>query len=602
MKRLLTILSLLFIVNLSFGQVKVGSAGNIIATGSYPVVNSGAVKGGLHLFHTLIERNALPANFRDTGMLAYVIDSAKFFYLNNSILNSAWTVWSGSGGGSGGGGCDTCIARFDVSSDSAYGYFIRQNGDTAQTLQIVGDGTGTGGSLIPNGLTIPGIVTWSGTGLIMDIANPQYYFNQKFFSPASIQITLTTADATYGRFDVIYVDSAGNIGSIAGVPASAPIIPQVNPQSQILLSSIYVAANATTPTQINQTLIYDENTEWGTSYTGTGVVDFNDVSNPYHGTKDIKVTSSGNGMALVFTSPTTDTSSISDVLKFFLYAPNDIPGGYSIQFFIGSQAASTALLIASNSYGFSNTHLGAYQNISIPLAAFTFLSPYYNSIRITTLAANTNPVYFDYMAIQHGNYNFAPIDYSNKVDSVSRVSGSDYWWAKGIPHFIGAAGSSGGSGNYFDSLRNNSGTLEGRKLSVWVPQFVLPTAGASSWGSISGTLSAQTDLQTALNAKQNTLTLTTTGSSGTATLMGSTLNVPNYAGGGILASDSVIVSTTSQTVFNYSTFPSTSTYISVFRNGCAIDKSYYTYVPSTQTLTFTGGMASGDKVRLHIIK
>jgi hypothetical protein len=41
-----------------------------------------------------------------------------------------------------------------------------------------------------------------------------------------------------------------------------------------------------------------------------------------------------------------------------------------------------------------------------------------------------------------------------------------------------------------------------------------------------------TATQTALNAKQNTLSLTTTGSSGAATLVGSTLNIPQYSGGG----------------------------------------------------------------------
>ena len=39
-------------------------------------------------------------------------------------------------------------------------------------------------------------------------------------------------------------------------------------------------------------------------------------------------------------------------------------------------------------------------------------------------------------------------------------------------------------------------------------------------------------IQTQLNSKQGTLTLTTTGSSGAATLVGSTLNIPQYSGGG----------------------------------------------------------------------
>jgi predicted heme/steroid binding protein len=59
---------------------------------------------------------------------------------------------------------------------------------------------------------------------------------------------------------------------------------------------------------------------------------------------------------------------------------------------------------------------------------------------------------------------------------------------------------------------------------------VSPTVG-TIWGGITGTLSNQTDLQSALNAKQNTLTLTTTGTSGAATLVGSTLNIPEYQGG-----------------------------------------------------------------------
>lgn len=52
-----------------------------------------------------------------------------------------------------------------------------------------------------------------------------------------------------------------------------------------------------------------------------------------------------------------------------------------------------------------------------------------------------------------------------------------------------------------------------------------------SWGNLIGTLSNQTDLQNALNGKQDTLTLTTTGTSGAATLVGSTLNIPVYSSG-----------------------------------------------------------------------
>lgn len=55
--------------------------------------------------------------------------------------------------------------------------------------------------------------------------------------------------------------------------------------------------------------------------------------------------------------------------------------------------------------------------------------------------------------------------------------------------------------------------------------FNLPTASATNRGALSST-----DWST-FNSKQNTISLTTTGTSGAATLVGSTLNVPQYAGG-----------------------------------------------------------------------
>jgi hypothetical protein len=56
-----------------------------------------------------------------------------------------------------------------------------------------------------------------------------------------------------------------------------------------------------------------------------------------------------------------------------------------------------------------------------------------------------------------------------------------------------------------------------------------------------------TATQTALNAKQNTLSLTTTGTSGAATLIGSTLNIPQYSGGGSTTWGSITGTLSNQT-------------------------------------------------------
>jgi len=65
--------------------------------------------------------------------------------------------------------------------------------------------------------------------------------------------------------------------------------------------------------------------------------------------------------------------------------------------------------------------------------------------------------------------------------------------------------------------------------------------------------------QTALNAKQNNITLTTTGTSGAATLIGSTLNIPNYATGG--GGGSYVDLTTNQSVGGVKTFTADNLYI-----------------------------------------
>jgi hypothetical protein len=60
-------------------------------------------------------------------------------------------------------------------------------------------------------------------------------------------------------------------------------------------------------------------------------------------------------------------------------------------------------------------------------------------------------------------------------------------------------------------------------------KVAVSSATSTEVGYLSGVTSA---IQTQINSKQGTLTLTTTGTSGAATLVGTTLNVPTYAGAG----------------------------------------------------------------------
>lgn len=80
----------------------------------------------------------------------------------------------------------------------------------------------------------------------------------------------------------------------------------------------------------------------------------------------------------------------------------------------------------------------------------------------------------------------------------------------------------------------NIKTLEGQSLlgsgNIDLTKSDVGLANVDNTSDLNKPISTAT--QTALNAKQDTLTLTTTGTSGAATLVGSTLNIPQYGGGG----------------------------------------------------------------------
>lgn len=74
-----------------------------------------------------------------------------------------------------------------------------------------------------------------------------------------------------------------------------------------------------------------------------------------------------------------------------------------------------------------------------------------------------------------------------------------------------------------------AGVGETKKVAPGQLKVALALDNVSNTSDASKPISTAT--QTALDAKQNTLTLTTTGSSGAATLVGATLNIPQYSAG-----------------------------------------------------------------------
>src|SRR5206468_9976815 len=115
---------------------------------------------------------------------------------------------------------------------------------------------------------ISGNGTWSGSGLTFNVT-PSAGFSTLVwtlqgtrFTANPTTATSATADPTNPRIDVIYFDNTGAVGIITGTPAPSPSKPVVDPTTQIELTSVNIAAGATTPTISGNITVYNENTEF----------------------------------------------------------------------------------------------------------------------------------------------------------------------------------------------------------------------------------------------------------------------------------------------------------------------------------------------------
>jgi len=95
--------------------------------------------------------------------------------------------------------------------------------------------------------------------------------------------------------------NGGEVIKITGTPSPTPVAPQTQDFQIALTTGITLNVGDTVPSNVSIQKIYDENIEWVTSLSGTQTVNFNDVSNPYVGTKAALVSSYAGIGRLVFT-------------------------------------------------------------------------------------------------------------------------------------------------------------------------------------------------------------------------------------------------------------------------------------------------------------
>ncbi len=256
---------------------------------------------------------------------------------------------------------------------------------------------------VVNGLISGGGVTWTGL-LTFTCSAATYAIGGTVYNSPQTNLTLTAADATNPRIDVIAVDNTGACVKITGTPAGSPAAPSVDPTSQLSLTFVTVAANATTPT-LNNILVYDENLTPTTEYTCTPTANFNCAStnNPFHLTKDIEATAAvaTNGVSLV--NNTTVNFSTYSTLSFNIRNKANWPNQKSLQicFLNSTTVVGNCVAFKNGVFGFNQTNITGYQQIVIPLSTFALGSTVADRVRFQVVGGGGSiGFYLDWIQIQ----------------------------------------------------------------------------------------------------------------------------------------------------------------------------------------------------------
>lgn len=391
-----------------------------------------------------------------------------------------------------------------------------------------------------------GIVSWTGSGLSFNVSASEFRKFGIIYHTNDTTITLDAADVTYSRIDLFALDTTngGEVIKITGTPAPTPVAPQVLDYQIALTTGITLNVGDTVPANVSIQKIYDENIEWATSQNGSVTVNFNDVSNPFSGTKDALVSLYSGIGRLVFTRSGTGVMDGSEVLKMHISLRDTLKAGryISVLFLNNSTPLSSGTIPITKNNGLDPNIVNQYQTIQIPASVFQFTSTTYNRLIIYATGYDTSGTggfYLDDVELQSGINNVpSPTDISGKVNYIdsNKIFVTPTQLAalhNNLNLYWPLYGDNADTSVHFKNdslplLTYAPGTDTSGTNSMDVPSkgWVLDRLGSSSSSTDTTSLSSRID------AKQDALTLTTTGTSGAATLTGSFLNIPQYSGGG----------------------------------------------------------------------
>lgn len=412
MKKLLILLSLFIVCKICIGQNPIGDSLGIkqnVGNAPNTIVQTNALK---------VAGGVLFGYFPDTVFANSSITKAKYY--PNAVISTLEGMW-----------------QRDINANK-----WTRIANIQDLVNIVGCNT------LLNG----GVVSVN-NGLVLDITRASYYIGcSPYVSPTS-QVTLSAAHGSFGRFDVVVVNTSGAVAVVTGTPSASPVVPQINPITQLALTSVFIPAGATTiGGGFSSITIYDENIEWtsGSSLT-SGSVNFNNLVNPYHLVKSALTASGTAGNIYWDTTGILNTYDYSLIKLFVRPNVSFVTASSNYNVYLRNGGVQVTAGISLLDYGFNPNLFGSYQTITIPLADFSFYTDRTNNGKFSgfgfQMTSGSPVLNIDWIQLQGGIQNGS----SPYLTDIYRKAGSDsvFKVINGVSFFafIDSTGGGGGGGS-----------------------------------------------------------------------------------------------------------------------------------------------------------
>ncbi len=240
---------------------------------------------------------------------------------------------------------------------------------------------------------ISGGATWL-TGLTFYVSPCVFVINGELYTSEASEVTLSDADGSNPRIDVIAVNKNGTAEVVEGTAAASPVKPEVDSDDQVEVTFVNIATGASAPTGVSDTVIYDEDDDWTTAVTSSNIIKA-DTSDPHAGTKAVKFNSATKGNAITFTAPAALSAADLDKITFYIkninYGTNN-NNNLRFALYNSTTRVSDWVVLSHGNYGFDGDNTSEWQFISIPISDFGSTGDDFDVLRILTSAAGNQSV------------------------------------------------------------------------------------------------------------------------------------------------------------------------------------------------------------------